>query len=47
MIILAYISQTAGEKIGIIFIGCCGIMGTLAILPIIVKSAKKQQELQL
>jgi len=42
---LAYISQIANEKFGIIFLGCCGMTGALAILPIVAKSVKNQQEL--
>jgi len=39
--VLAYIGEASGERFGILFVGCCGVLGALAILPVVVLSFKK------
>lgn len=36
---VAYIGETTSEKYGIIFVGCCGVLGAVAVLPIVVFNA--------
>jgi len=39
--VLAYIGEATDERYGILFVGCCGVLGALAILPVVVLSFKK------
>jgi len=42
--VLAYIGEATGERYGIIFVGSCGVLGALAILPVVILSFKKEKK---
>ncbi|KAF6038561.1 hypothetical protein EB796_003123 [Bugula neritina] len=39
----ASIAKEAGERFGLIFIGCCGILGSVAILPVIINKLRESR----
>jgi len=41
--VAAFIGGTTGERYGIIFVGSCGILAALAILPVVIDSLKKEK----
>jgi len=41
---LAEIGETTDERYGIIFVGCCGLLGALAILPVVIFNTAKEKK---
>jgi len=44
--VIAYNGEALGERYGILFVSSCGVLGALAIFPVVIDSLKKGKTTQ-